>query len=150
MSSLSVANVWFESTANNRIQYGGSNNITTYVAGIGMITVNTTAVYVNSAIQSANVVYTPKTDNYTLTSTDSGTVISMSNTALKTVTVPASLPVGFRCLVNMINTGNVAIGNAAGVTLNSRTGTYTCSTRYGSLSVLVYAANTVLVDGTLV
>ena len=27
MSTLQVANVWFESTANNRIQYGGTNTL---------------------------------------------------------------------------------------------------------------------------
>jgi len=84
-----------------------------------------------------------------LTAADSGTVLTMSSTSLTTVTVPASLPVGFRCMVYNINTGNVAIGNAAGVTLNSRNGNYTCSNTFGSISVFVYASNAVVVEGVI-
>ena len=149
MSTLQVANIWFESTGNNRIQYGGSNTYSIVAGGTNYATVNATTMSVNGNIQSTNLGVSAKTDNYTLQTTDSGTVITVSNTALKTITVPASLPVGFRCMVYMLNTGNVAIGNAAGVTLASRTGGYTVYTRYGSASVFVYAANSVIVDGAI-
>jgi hypothetical protein len=150
MSTLQVANLHLESTGNNRIQFAGSNSFSIIAGGVNYVTVNTSNMSVNGSIVSANLQVNAKVDNYTLANTDSGSIITMSNTALKTVTVPASLPVGFRCMVYMINTGNVVIGNAAGVTLQSRTSTYTCASRYGSLSVFVYAANTVIVDGALI
>jgi hypothetical protein len=149
MSTLIVANVYFESTANNRIQYTGSNGINIYLGGNAIATINTTAMVVNGYISTTNTPVSAKTDSYTLTGTDSGTLLTVSNTSTKTITVPASLPVGFRCVVYQLNTGNVVIGNAAGVTLNSRTGSYTSSTRYGAVTVFVYAANSVIVDGSI-
>jgi hypothetical protein len=89
------------------------------------------------------------TDNYTLTNADSGSVLTMSNTTARTITVPGDLPVGFRCMVYMINTGNVIISNAAGVTLNSRSGNYTISQRWASASIFEHAANTFIVDGSV-
>jgi len=46
MSTLQVANVYLESTGNNRIQYAGSNSYTLYAGGIGTLAVNTTALAV--------------------------------------------------------------------------------------------------------
>jgi hypothetical protein len=149
MSTIQVANLHLESTGNNRIQYSGSNTFSIVAGGTNYCTVNSTNMSVNGSIVSANLFVSAKTDNYTLAANDSGSVITISNTALKTVTVPASLPVGFRCMVYMLNTGNVVIGNATGVTLSSRTNSYTCSTRYGSMSVFVYTANNVIVDGAI-
>lgn len=149
MSTLQVANLHLESTGNNRIQYSGSNTFSIIAGGTNYMTVNSINMSVNGSITSSYLKVSDKSDNYTLVSSDSGSVITVTNTAAKTITVPASLPVGFRCLVYELGTGNVVIGNAAGVSLNSRTGGYTCVTQYGSLSVFVYAANTVLVDGNL-
>jgi hypothetical protein len=52
-------------------------------------------------------------------------------------------------MVYMINTGNVVIGNAAGVTLNSRSGAYKVFQRWASASVFEHAANSVIVDGSV-
>ena len=87
--------------------------------------------------------------NYVLTANDNGSVIPVSNTSSVTVTVPASLPVGFNCTVLKVNTGNAVIGNATGVTLNSKTSGYTISTQWGSAVILVYAANSVVVSGDI-
>ena len=48
MSTLQVANVWFESTANNRIQYNGSNTLVIFAGGANTLTINSTAVVHNS------------------------------------------------------------------------------------------------------
>ena len=149
MSTLQVANLHLEPTGNNRIQYSGTNTFSIIAGGTNYCTVNSTNMSVNGSITSANLFISNKTDNYTLTTNDSGSVITISNTALKTLTVPAGLPVGFRCLVYMLSTGNVVVGNATGVTLNSRTGSFTCSTVYGSMSVFVYNTNSVIVDGAI-
>jgi len=42
MSTLQVANVWLESTGNNRIQYTGSNTVAIVIAGANVITANST------------------------------------------------------------------------------------------------------------
>lgn len=149
MSTLQVANIHLESTGNNRIQFLGTNSYAIVAGGVNLTTVNTTNMSVNGSITSANLLVRALTDNYTLTNADSGSVLTMSNTAAKTITVPADLPVGFRCMVYMINTGNVIIGNSAGVTLNSRSSVYTCNTRFGSLSIFEYASNNVIIDGAL-
>ena len=138
----------------------GNTTVNTYItsslirttgnAAIGTATsVSGATLTVNGAVQSANLIVSAKTQAYTLTANDSGTTITVSNTGATTITVPASLPVGFRCMVMMINTGNVVIGNAIGVTLNSRTNNYTVSSQWGSASVFVYAANSVIVDGSI-
>jgi hypothetical protein len=149
MSTLIVANVHLEATANNRIQYGGSNNFTIFAGGVQVASVNSTVMSVNGIFQTSNVVVNAKTDNYTLTSADSGTVITMTNTAVKTVTIPAGLPVGYRCMIYQLGSANVTIGNAAGVTLNSRSGGYTCYNQYGSISLMSHSANSYIIDGVV-
>lgn len=55
MSTLQVANIFFESTSNNGLIYGGSNNFSIRVAGANTLSVNSTGLvfsdgtYVNSA-----------------------------------------------------------------------------------------------------
>ena len=149
MSTLQVANIHLESTGNNRIQFLGSNSYAIVAGGVNLTTVNTTNMSVNGSITSANLSIRALTSGYTLTNADSGAILTVSNTASTTITVPQGLPVGFRCMVYMINTGNVVISNAAGVTLNSRTGTYTLSTRWGSVSVFEHATDSVIVDGAI-
>ena len=149
MSTLLVANIHLESTGNNRIQFTGSNSYVIVAGGTNLTTVNSTNMSVNGSITSANLFVRALTDNYTLTNADSGSVLTMSNTTARTITVPGDLPVGFRCMVYMINTGNVIISNAAGVTLNSRSGNYTISQRWASASIFEHAANTFIVDGSV-
>ena len=149
MSTLQVANIHLESTGNNRIQFLGTNSYAIVAGGVNLTTVNTTNMSVNGSITSANLSIRALTSGYTLTNADSGAILTVSNTASTTITVPQGLPVGFRCMVYMINTGNVVISNAAGVTLNSRTGTYTLSTRWGSVSVFEHTTDSVIVDGAI-
>jgi hypothetical protein len=149
MSTLQVANIYFESTGNNRIQYSGSNAYSIIAGGTNYVTVNTTNMSVNGTITSAKLVVRAVTLANTLTAADSGQIVTVSNTSSTTITVPSGLPIGFRCMVYMINTGSIVIGNAAGVSLYSRTGAFNCTTRYGALSVFVYDTNSVIVDGSL-
>lgn len=149
MSTLVVGNIHLESTGNNRIQYNGTNNFSLIAGGSNFVSVNSTNMSVNGSVSTANLVVSAKTDNYTLANSDSGTIITVSNTTAKTITIPQGLPVGFRCMIYMINTGNVVIANATGVTLNSRSGSYTLSTRWGSVSVFEHATDSIIVDGAI-
>jgi alpha-glucuronidase len=146
MSTLQLANLCFDTSGDNRLAYVSSNTLFFELANSKIAAVNSSGLYVNSNITSFVNIF-PKSDNYTLTTADHNSVITVSNTVTKTITVPASLPVGYKCAVYMINTGNVVISNAAGVTLNTRNPGYTLSTRYGGASITVIAANSVIVDG---
>ena len=149
MSTLQVANIHLESTGNNRIQFLGTNSYAIVAGGVNLTTVNTTNMSVNGSITSANLFVRALTGSYTLTNADSGSVLTVSSTSASTITVPQGLPVGFRCMVYMINTGNVVIGNSAGVTLNSRSGSYTVSQRWASASVFEHATDSIIVDGSV-
>ena len=46
MSTLQVANVWLETTANNRVQYAGSNTYAFYAGGVQVMTVNSSGTYI--------------------------------------------------------------------------------------------------------
>ena len=50
MSTLQVANVWLESTANNRIQYAGSNTYNLVAGSVNALTVNSIAVTIGNPI----------------------------------------------------------------------------------------------------
>jgi len=47
MSTLQVANIWFDSTSNNRIQYAGSNSYVLIAGNANTLTVNTTGVSIS-------------------------------------------------------------------------------------------------------
>jgi hypothetical protein len=144
MSTVLLSNIHLESTGNNRI-HATDANINFVAANNDYFTFNAGGSYSNAAVSSL-IYVNPKTDNYTLTGNDHNALITVSNTLSKTITV-SSLPVGFKCLVYMINTGNVVIGNTAGVNLITRNDGYTVSTRWGGVSVFVPSQNTAIIDG---
>ncbi len=106
----------------------------------------TGSVTVTNSIQSGNLVVTTKSGNYTLTAADSGTVLPV--TAAATITVPSTLPVGFRCMVTQTGTGNVVF-SGSGLTLYSRTSAFTITAQYGSASVFVLSSSQAIVDGAI-
>lgn len=147
MSTLQVANIHLESTQNNRIQYLGSNNFSFVAGGANVMVINSTSIIANGSVVSGNVIVSAKTANtYTLQANDSGSTLTFNNTTITTITIPASLPVGYRVYCLMLGTGNVTFTNATGVTMVS-SGSNTISTRYGSASVLSYAANSHVLNG---
>lgn len=144
MSTVQLSNVHLESTGNNRIHSEGAN-VNFVAANNDYYTFKPGGSISNAAVSSLLYV-NARTDNYTLTGNDHNALITISNTLSKTVSV-SSLPVGFKCLVYMINTGNVVIGNSADVTLSTRNDGYTISTRWGGVSVFVPSPNTAIIDG---
>ena len=55
MSTLQVANIYFESSGNNRIQYLGSNNYSFYAGGLPTLTVNTSTVLFTASMSFTSI-----------------------------------------------------------------------------------------------
>ena len=97
MSTLQVANIWFESTGNNRIQYTGSNSYVIVAGGANTLTVNSTAATITGAATFSNTLTLPASgikfsDNSTLTTAPlSGFSNMQVFTANGTFTVPAGV-----------------------------------------------------------
>lgn len=65
MSTLQVANLHFESTGNNRIQYTGSNTFTLVAGGTTVLTANsTTAIATNNDILGQQTIWVPAAAMY--------------------------------------------------------------------------------------
>lgn len=89
-----------------------------------------------------------KTASYTLVAGDNGKVITMSVATANTLTVPASLDVGFNCTVIQIGAGQTTI-TASSTTLNSVSAFLKISAQHGSASIISYASNVYNVAGSL-
>jgi hypothetical protein len=89
-----------------------------------------------------------KTASYTLVAADNGKVITMNVASANTLTVPASLAVGFNCTIIQIGAGATTI-TASGTTLNSVSAFLKISAQHGSASIISYASNVYNVAGSL-
>jgi hypothetical protein len=97
--------------------------------------------------------FVSRTSSYTLdTLTLRDNIIEMDSTSATTVTIPAdstlNYPIGSSIDVIQINTGEVTIAGAVGVTVNSTPG-LKLRTRWSSCTLLKRASNTWLVYGDL-
>jgi hypothetical protein len=89
-----------------------------------------------------------KTASYTLVAGDNGTVITMNVASANTLTVPASLAVGFNCTIIQLGAGQTTI-TASGTTLNSVSSFLKISAQHGSASIISYVSNVFNVAGSL-
>lgn len=139
------------SMGNSTVFTSGNSTTESWIGTTSNVVINTSAIVIaNGSLQSSlMVVAATKTSNYTLTNTDSGTMIPASNTTSMTITVPATMTPNSRVLITRLGTGNVVIGNAAGMTLGSRTGAYTVANQYGSATIFVVNSSLTIVDGNI-
>lgn len=63
-----------------------------------------------------------QSSNYTLTNDDLNKVVVINSNVSTSLTVPSSLPTGFKCRLLLIGTSEVEIIGAAGVSINSSNG----------------------------
>ena len=89
-----------------------------------------------------------KTASYTLVAADNGKIITMNVATANTLTVPASLDVGFNCTVIQLGAGQTTI-TASGTTLNSYQSYLKISGQHGSASIVGYTSNVYNVAGNL-
>lgn len=165
MSTIQVSNVVFESTTNNQIYLSGSNSVTLQVGGLNSVVVNTSTaailsnttiggtVTVNGAVLTTamNLNYQNNSPSYVITATDSGSVIWLGNNTSSSipVTVPNTLPAGFRTMITKVTPNTVIISGGTGVTLFSRTGAFTITQEYGSASIFMGNSTFGIVDGNI-
>jgi hypothetical protein len=123
MSTLQVANVWFESTSNNRIQYAGSNSYVLVAGGANTFTVNATGVGINGTSAHTGAATFSNTVTVTGNATFSNTVTVTGNaTFSNTVTFSSDIVPATSYKRNRIINGNMVIDQrnaGASITINS-------------------------------
>ena len=86
--------------------------------------------------------------SYALQASDNGKVLTMTNAADITLTVPADLGAGFNCLIVQLGAGQVT-PTASGTTINQRLGYTKTAGQYAVATLVAYAANTFVLAGDL-
>ena len=81
----------------------------------------------------------------TLAASDNGTIIVCSSSSAVTITVPASLPSGFNCMIIQSGSGQVSL-SASSTTLNNRNGSKTAG-QYAILTLVHLGSNVFVVSG---
>ena len=127
---------------------GGGNNSTIVIDDLAqLITCNKPVTAPAYKLSSAGI--QAKTASYTLVAADNGKIITMNVGSPNTLTVPASLDVGFNCTVIQLGAGQTTITTSAGVTLNSYQSYLKISGQHGSASIVSYVSNVYNVAGSL-
>jgi len=105
--------------------------------------------FVNGHIQSLTMTTTTVSANYAVSNTDMGTVLVVNSSNNVYINLPNTLPTNAKLLITRVNTGNVNISNAVGLSLGSRTNNYNILNQYGSISLFVINSSWVVVDGNI-
>ncbi|WP_449400961.1 hypothetical protein [Chryseobacterium wanjuense] len=124
-----------------------ANPYTLDVADQGITTVkiadnNVTYAKINTPVRAV-------TTDDTLTAADSGGFIYSSGTTPITITVPATLPLSFHCVIIQQGTAQVTIVGGSGLTLNSARGSKT-RTRYSAVGIIKHTAGLGVITGDAV
>lgn len=87
---------------------------------------------------------------YTIVAGDNGKVITLSNAAAITVTVPSGLGANFSCELIQIGAGQVAVSAGASVTVNSYNSLTHLAGQHAAATLVAYVADTFNLSGNLV
>lgn len=87
--------------------------------------------------------------NYPITSADNGKVIQSNSDAVITITIPASLPTGFNCMVLQYGAGQITFSGASGVNIINRNGYNKSIGQYALVTILHIGSNNVIISGEL-
>jgi len=74
---------------------------------------------------------------YTLAATDTGTVLRFTNGSAITVTLPASLGVGFECVIVQAGAGQITLSAASGASIRNRSSFTKTVAQYSPISLVV-------------
>lgn len=149
MSSIQVANIWFESTGNNRIQLNtsGANSYGFFAAGNNIFNVNSTAAFdAGGNIRSTPV--NPQTAAYTLTPTDNGKIVSITTGGVTVNGATLSTGMIFTIFNNSGSSQTITSGTGATVYFagTASTGNRTLAQR-GLATVAMVGSNTFVISG---
>src|SRR5262245_6848130 len=86
--------------------------------------------------------------SYTLVSGDNGNIVTMSNAAAITLTVPSGLGAGFSCLIIQLAAGKIT-PTASGTTIVQRQSFTKTAGQYAVATIAAYAANIFVLSGDL-
>ena len=86
--------------------------------------------------------------SYTLLASDNGGMVTLSNAAAITLTVPTGLGKGFNCLIKQLGAGVVTV-TASGTTLQSRGSLVATNGQYAVAALVAHQANTFSLSGDL-
>lgn len=84
---------------------------------------------------------------YELTAGDSGKLITLSNAAGITVTIPQALLAGWHAVLIQIGAGQVTFAGGGSMTIRNRQSHTKIAGQYGVVSLVVYATNNVALAG---
>lgn len=130
MSTLQVANIHFESTANNRVQYFGSNNIAVVVGGANSIATNTTVTTItgNTTINKSLTVSADNTTGGGIILSDDGDIVDLNDGYCS-----MRFSLGTRIYSgNKSGSAVITLGNDGSISLN---GNMSFNSGYGSAAV---------------
>ncbi|MFL3006869.1 MAG: hypothetical protein ACJZ10_02595, partial [Candidatus Neomarinimicrobiota bacterium] len=119
---------------------GSNNNIDIAPHGTGKIDLNDSPLTGYGAD-----LQTESGTSKTLAAADNGTIIVCSSSSAVTITVPASLPTGFNCMIIQSGSGQVSL-SASSTTLNNRNGTKTAG-QHAIMTVVHLGSNAFVVSG---
>lgn len=118
------------------------------VSGNATISGNTT---VGGSVTTGYIQINNQTANYTLSTSDSGKVITVTNNTSSAVILTANygLPAGFRVMVTKLGSSNVQFANGSGISLGSRSNFYVLANTYASASLLMVNTSFAVIDGAI-
>lgn len=87
-----------------------------------------------------------QTTNYTLTADDNGAMVVINSATGKTVTVPATLPVGFWCMVFQMGAGQVTFATSS-TTIRNRSSHTKTNAQYARVFLEHFANDVFVLSG---
>jgi hypothetical protein len=102
----------------------------------------------NSKLAGFGATINSKSVSYILTASDNGTIISFTSATAVTLTIPASLPDGFNCMVVQYGNGQITF-TGSGTTLYNRNSYTKSAGLYSAVSLLHLGSNNFIVSGEM-
>ncbi len=135
-------------TAHTHAQADVTNLTTDLAAKQPLLSTNSSPLDLNAVtVANASAAVNAQTGtSYSLQASDNGKIITLSNAAAITLTVPATLPTGFNCTIVQLGAGQVTV-TASGVTIQNRQAHTKLAGQYAMATLVEYTANVLVFQG---
>ena len=111
-------------------------------------TISGVSVVASSLSLNSSGINTQTGTTYTLVAGDNGKIVTLNNAAAITLTVPASLAVGFSCMLIQLGAGQVTVA-ASGTTLNSNGALVRLNGQFAVGTLVSYTTDVFSLSGNL-